>query len=182
MSNLVPFAQAPVPAFFAGAFAPEDSNIISAAPLPTLSFRGKAWRISVDGQETLITNKEGDPSSSVTVIILDQLKKRSRVFYEGQYVTGENKPPRCSSIDGVTPDADIENPCSATCAMCPNAAKGSKVTPAGKADTACSVLKRLALIPAARPQFSALLCRLPRTSLWDKDNKENEAKGWYVWD
>ena len=56
MSNLVPFAQAAVPAFFAGAFAPEDSNITAVVPLPALSFRGKAWRISLDGQETLITN------------------------------------------------------------------------------------------------------------------------------
>ena len=182
MSNLVPFAQAAVPSFFAGAFSPEDSNITAVVPLPALSFRGKAWRISLDGQETLITNKEGEPSSTVSVIVLDQIKKRSRVFYEGQYVAGENKPPRCSSVDGVAPDADVKEPCAATCASCPNAVKGSKITPAGKAVTACGVTKRLAVIPASKPDFPALLARLPQTSLWDKENKENEAKGWYAWD
>jgi len=182
MSNLVPFAQAAVPAFFAGAFSPDESNITSVVPLPALSFRGKAWRISLEGQETLITNKEGEPSSTVSVIVLDQIKKRSRGFYEGQYVAGENKPPRCSSVDGVTPDADVKEPCAATCASCPNSVKGSKVTPAGKAVTACGVTKRLAVIPASKTAFAALLLRLAQTSLWDKENKENEDKGWYAWD
>src|SRR5574343_375905 len=60
MTNMVPFAQAAVPTFFAGAFAPEDSNIQTVAPLPALSFRGKAWRIWLAGPETLIPNKAGE--------------------------------------------------------------------------------------------------------------------------
>ena len=128
MSNPVPFAQASVPSFFSGAFAPEESNIVAVIPTPALSFRGKAWRIMLDGQETLITNKEGEPSTVVSLVILDQIKNRSRIFYEGQYVPGENKPPRCSSMDGVKPDADIKEPCAATCASCPNSVKGSKIS------------------------------------------------------
>jgi len=182
MTNMVPFAQAAVPTFFAGAFAPEDSNIQTVAPLPALSFRGKAWRISLDGQETLITNKEGEPSSSVSVVVLDQIMKRSRVFYEGQYVTGENKPPRCSSTDGVVPDASIAEPIAKSCASCPNSVKGSKITANNKPTTACGVAKRMVVIPASKPEFAALLMRVPQTSLWDKDNKENEAKGWFAWD
>lgn len=182
MSNLVPFAQSAVPAFFAGAFAAEDTNIVTATPTPALSFRGKTWRIAMDGQETIITNKDGDPSAMVSVVILDQVKRRSRAFYEGEYVSGENKAPRCSSIDGVTPDADIAEPISPKCASCPNSVKGSKISASGKAVMACSSVKRLAVVPASQPKFSGLLLRLPQTSLWDKDNKENEAKGWYAWD
>lgn len=182
MTNMVPFAQAAVPTFFAGAFAPEDSNISAANPIPALSFRGKAWRISLDGQETLITNREGEPSSSVSVIVLDQIMRRSRAFYEGQYVSGENKPPRCSSTDGVVPDMSIADPIAKTCATCPNAVKGSKISANGKAVTACGVNKRMVVIPATKPEFAGLLLRVPQTSIWDKDNKENEAKGWYAWD
>lgn len=182
MSNLVPFTQATVPAYVSQIFSPEESNIGGAVSLPTLSFRGKAWRISVDDQETLLTNKEGEPSTTVSVVVLDQVKARSRVYYEGQYVQGENKAPRCSSIDGVKPDAVVQNPCAATCASCPNSVKGSKITAAGKATTLCGTTKRLAVVPSSKLDFKALLLRLPQTSMWDKNNKENEAKGWYAWD
>ena len=80
MSNLVPFNQAPVPAYFSGL--PADvSNIAPKITIPALSFRGKAWRISLDDNETLITNKEGEPSTSVSVIILDQIKERTWIAH-----------------------------------------------------------------------------------------------------
>lgn len=181
-TQVIPFAQAPVPAYISQVFAPEETNITTAVPLPTLSFRGKTWRIGLDGTETVVMNKDNEPASTVTVVVLDQIKARSRVYYEGQYVAGENKPPRCSSIDGIKPDADVAEPCAATCASCPNSVKGSKVSPSGHPTTACSATKRLAVVPASAPEFKALLLRLPQTSLWDKENKENEAKGWYAWD
>ena len=182
MSNVIPFAQAPVPAYVSAFFTPEDSNVTAKQTIPGLSFRGKNFRISLDGEETLITNREGDPVTTIPVVVLDQVPNRSRVFYEGQYTAGDNKPPRCSSVDGVRPDASISEPVCSTCAKCPNAVKGSKITAANKQTTACVPVKRIVLVPAGKLDFAALLARIPQTSMWDKNNQENEAKGWYAWD
>lgn len=184
MSELVPFAQAPVPAYFAQ-LPPDQVNIGPKDTVPSLSFRGKTWRMIVDGDETVVMNSSGEPVTSVDVVLLDYIKKRSRVFYAGPYVAGENKKPDCSSLDGERPDADVENPCAATCAACPNSVKGSKITPAGKPSTACGVTKRIAVVPSgptAMVKSPPLLLRLPATSIWDKQNQENEAKGFYAWE
>jgi hypothetical protein len=60
--------------------------------------------------------------------------------------------------------------------------KGSKITPAGKETTACSVFKRLVIVPLTNLESTAMLLRLAQTSMWDKNNDENEAKGYYAWD
>jgi hypothetical protein len=180
-TQLVPFSQASVPTYFVDT--PEETNIVIREPIAALSFRGKVWRASkADGIEVTQLNKEGDPATSIAVVLLDHIKTRSRVFYVGAYVAGENKFPDCSSIDGVTPDASIAAPVSASCKTCPNAAKGSKISPAGKPVTACAQTKRVAVALAGDPTAPPYLLRLAPTSIWDKDNKENEAAGWYAWD
>lgn len=178
MSNIIPFGQGQVPAYVNSFFGEDESNIAPKLTIPALSFRGKAWRIVLDDQETLVTNRDGEPSTVVSLIILDQIKKNSRVFYEGQYVAGENKAPRCSSMDGVRPDSSISEPIAATCAACPNAVKGSKITPAGKPTTLCGTTRRIAVIPASKLDFAALLLRLPQTSIWDKNTEQEEWKTW----
>jgi hypothetical protein len=86
-------------------------------------------------------------------------------------------------MDGVKPDASVKEPCAATCASCPNAVKGSKITPDGKATTACAPFKRVSVVPSGTiVKSKPLLLRLAQTSVWDKDNKENEGQGWYAWD
>lgn len=52
----------------------------------------------------------------VNLVVLDHNKGRSRAYYEGAFEKGKNSAPRCTSADGVTPDADIKEPCAATCA------------------------------------------------------------------
>lgn len=180
-TQLVPFSQASVPTYFVDT--PEETNIVVRDPIASLSFRGKVWRATkADGIEVTQLNKEGDPATSIAVVLLDHIKTRSRVFYVGAYVAGENKFPDCSSIDGVAPDASVESPVSASCKTCPNAVKGSKISAAGKPTTACSQTKRVAVALAGDPTAPPYLLRLAPTSIWDKDNKENEAAGWYAWD
>jgi hypothetical protein len=63
--------------------------------------------------------------------------------------------------------------------------KGSKITPNGKETTACSTFKRIAIIPLSdlgEEKVPPMLLRLAQTSMWDKNNDENEAKGYYAWD
>ena len=180
-NQVVPFAQSQLPAYFTGA--PEDSNIVAKEAIPSLSFRGKVWRlVPKDGEEMTIMNKDNEPAPTVSVVVLDYVKPRSRVFYEGQYVAGENKAPNCSSLDGIKPDASIAEPVAKTCATCPNAVKGSKITPAGKASTLCGQTRRIAIVPVSQPESDPYLLRIAPTSIWDRDNKEGEAAGWYAWE
>lgn len=178
MSNIIPFGQGTVPAYVSSFFTDDDSNIAAKMTIPALSFRGKVWRIVLDDKEDVVTDREGNPAPTIKVVILDQIKKNSRSFYEGQYVAGENKPPRCSSVDGITPDASIAEPIASACASCPNAVKGSKITAQGKPTTLCSTNKRVAIVPAAKLDFPALLARLPQTSNWDKNTEKSEWKAW----
>lgn len=192
MSNIIPFdstgnaGAVALPAHLADAFG--DGNIAPRVTIDQLSYRGKVWRRIVAGEETQLTRvnpetTEEEPMSIVSVVILDHNKQRSRSFFEGNYEEGKNVSPKCYSSDGVKPDASVKEPCAATCASCPNAVKGSKITESGKQTTACAPFKRVAVIPATHiGKHPPMLLKLAQTSIWDKDNGENETKGWYAWD
>lgn len=165
-----------------GAFNEAESNIEEKMSIPMLSFRGKAFRKVVNGIEEVVVNPQGDPVSVIHVLVLDYNKKRSRAYYEGAYEEGKAVPPTCYSSDGETPDASVETPQSATCATCKWSVKGSKITPNGKETTACAVNKRIAVVPLTDLGCEPLLLRIAQTSMWDKNNQENEAKGYYAWD
>lgn len=184
-NEVIPFAQAEVPAHLASVFT--ETNIDPRATINQLSYRGKTWRRIVDGEETKLTKKDADgdvvPVSIVNLVILDHNKKRSRAYYEGDFVEGKNAQPTCASSDGITPDASIAEPCAATCATCPNSVKGSKITPDGKPTTLCSPFKRIAVVPSGVKMITEhppLLLRLAQTSVWDKDAKGED--GWYAYD
>lgn len=193
---IIPFDSTPAPGS-AVAVVPEhlvalfgdSANITPRFSINQLSYRGKVWRRVVEGEETVLTRPSQDnpgdvePIPLVNLVILDHNKSRSRAYYEGAFEEGKNSSPRCYSGDGVAPDATVKEPCAATCATCPNAVKGSKITENGKQTTLCSPFKRVAVVPSANiGQHPAMLLRLAQTSVWDKDNGENEAKGWYAWD
>ncbi len=188
MSELIPFS-APgnnVPAHLSALFG-DAENITQRSSINQLSYRGKVWRRVVDGEETQLTRKNSDgdtePVPIVSMVILDHNKSRSRAFYSGNFEEGKNAAPVCFSADGISPDTGVKEPCAASCAACPNSVKGSKITENGKQSTACSPFKRIAVVPSqALGKHPVMLLRLAQTSIWDKDNNENEAKGWYAWD
>lgn len=188
MPDIIPFAATgvmAVPAHVAALF-DADSNIAPRVTINQLSYKGKVWRRIVDGEEIKITRKNADGDSEpvpiVGLVVLDHNKGRSRAYYEGDFVEGENKAPRCASMDGIKPDAGIAEPIAATCASCPNAVKGSKITESGKQTTLCAANKRIAVVPVtAIGTHPVLLLRIAQTSVWDKNNP-HEAQGWYAWD
>ena len=187
-NQVVPFlgsTQVAMPAHIAQNFNEEDNNIADKLSIPQLRFKGKQWSITMDGEQTVLTRKgeDGDePVPVVKLIILDMNQHRSRAYYAGAYDPERNSPPDCASSDGIHPDASIAEPQCTACATCPMAAKGSKITDTNAAGVACSSFKRLAVTFAHKPDFGPLLLRLPQTSLYDKDNKEQEAKGWFAYD
>jgi hypothetical protein len=186
-SEIIPFnSGSDVPAHLAALFDAEG-NIAPRASLDQLSYRGKVWRRIVDGEETQLTRTNGDgdtePVPIVSIVVLDHNKGRSRAYYAGAFEDGKNAAPDCYSGDGVVPDAGVKEPCASTCATCPHSVKGSKITEAGKQTTACSPFKRVAVVPSQGiGKHKVMLLRLAQTSVWDKDNAENETKGWYAWD
>jgi len=184
-NSIIPFASAQVPAHLEDLFG--ESNIQPKASINQLSYRGKTWRRVVDGKEAPLTrkNESGDdePVSIVSLVVLDHNKQRSRAYYPGNFEEGKNVAPACYSGDGKVPDAGVKEPCGSTCADCKYAVKGSKISENNKPTTACTPFKRIAVVPSSGiGKHPALLLRLAQTSIWDGNNGENEAKGWYAWD
>lgn len=190
MSNLIPFNAAPVaagqlavPAHILAAQQEDESNISAGQSLPQLRFKGKTWSVDMGGENTVLTQSDGEtPVSMVKVVIVDANAARSRAYYEGAFDPEKAAAPKCYSTDGVRPDASVQEPCATTCAACQMSKKGSKVSDNGKATVACAAFKRVAVIPSNDLTFEPLFLRLPQTSIWDANNSENEAKGWYAFD
>jgi hypothetical protein len=147
--------------------------------LNQLTFKGKVWRAIVNGEEHIQTNTDGDPLSTIKVVILKTNPARSRAYYEGEFKEGENRAPTCWSADGKVPDKEVPEPMCGGCADCPMAAKGSRISNSGKPAVACTSFKNLVVIPITDLNFPALRLRLPQTSIWDK---ATEGAQWMAYD
>lgn len=186
-SQVIPFTQQSVPAhiqrlFNTAAVAAENKTLQSGGiAVPKISFRGKVWRIVMDGNETVYTlpNSE-DPSPSLEVVIVRGNPAKSKTYFAKKFVEGEDVMPTCASKDGSVPDVGVEAPQAVSCAVCPQNIWGSRTTDDGRKAKACGDSKRLAVLPAGDLNFAPLLLMVPPTSMSDNDNKENEARGWYA--
>jgi hypothetical protein len=177
--------KAGMPAHVASFFGSEEgSNIVERTTVPSLSPQGKQWTISLNGDKTTLMKKDPDgelvPVSVMKVIVLDYAKRRGRAYYEGAYDPANESAPVCWSEDGVAPPLTVEKRQSDKCETCPMAAKGSKISDNGKAVTACSQHRMLALIPANKLDFPPLRLKIPITSDFDKQSPDAEAAGWYA--
>lgn len=171
----------PVPAHIQN-FLAENSNIEERFTVPSLSITGKVWTVSIDGKKTPLMkrNDDGDqePVSVLRVVVLDYAKDRGRAFYEGAYNPDTISQPRCWSDDGYAPDASVSEPIAATCANCPNSAKGSKITDQGKSVVACGEHRMLAVVPAANLDHPPMRLKIAVTSDWDGNSPDLVAQGW----
>lgn len=137
-----------------------------------LSVRGRVWRIKYRGDEKPLADpKTKEARQSIEVVLLAANPAVTKVFYGKAYVSGSDERPVCWSNDGVRPDSQVpkEQRQSATCAACPNAVWGSKITENGKQTKACADSKRLAVVPAGNfgnEMFGGpMLVRVPPASL-----------------
>lgn len=164
----------------------EGSNIPDKQTVPSLSYGGKIWSVSVDGDKKKLMKKDADgdevPASVVQVVVLSFNPRRGRAYYEGAYDPDNVSQPKCWSEDGFKPHESVAEPQSKKCETCPMSAKGSKVTDSGKTVSACSQHRMLAVVPAyniMNPDLKALRLKIAITSDWDKQGKEQQAKGWF---
>lgn len=178
------------PAHLDSAFG-DAGNIKEKVSIPSLTIAGKKFTMKVDGESKVLTKTDSETGELVNlqfvnVVVLDMNPNRSRIFFAKDYVSGENQVPACYSSDGKTPDKELAQPQAATCAACPNSVKGSKIRN-GRESYACDSKKRLAVWPEAMLRnvslgIPPLQMILPITSIWDKDNTQNDAEGWFAWD
>lgn len=162
----------------------DGSNLPERLTVPSLSYSGKVWAISLNGEMTKIEGKNSDgdlvPLPVMRVIILDWAKNRGRAYYAQAYDPAKTAMPDCWSDDGVQPSAYVKGPQNDVCKTCPMAAKGSKVTDSGKETTACSLHRMIAVVPSAKPfDFPPLRLKLAVTSDFDSQSPQHEAAGWF---
>jgi hypothetical protein len=162
----------------------EERNINDRVTVPALSYEGKVWTMSVNGEKTKVTKRTDDgdvePVSTMRVVVLDYAKRRGRAYYEGSYDPSKPGSPLCWSDDGIKPHPAVTMPKCGTCDGCPMAVKGSKITDQGKAVTACSQHRMIVVVPAGKLDFTPMRMKLAITSDWDKNSPELEQQGWFA--
>lgn len=169
---------------YLSAFMDEESNIGSVQTVPTLTYAGKVWVTSVDGEKKRLErpNAEGDmePVSVLRVVILDGQIKRGRDYYDGPFDPNSPKSPDCWSIDGEKPHSSVKNPQCSSCGKCPQSIKGSKMGEDGREGVACGEYRLLAVIPAGALDSTPLRLKLRVTSDYDVKSTDLQKEGWFA--
>ena len=126
-----------------------------------ISIAGGTFRMIVNGKE-----QASIEDRSMGVIFVKMAHNPSRTYYEGAYKEGQKSSPACWSTDSKTPDAEVQNPVSPTCAACPNAIKGSGQ---GGTGTACRMSWRTAVVLPQQLDGPVYQLVLPATSSFGEE-------------
>lgn len=170
MSNIIPFDSGNLPAYLRsaeGADINDDLTAHASAGFPVLSIKGKTFSVSRGGERTVLMNPKDPDSvaSSLELVILKANKGTSKVFYIKGYVEGaEATKPDCFSNDGTKPDASVDKPQAKSCAVCPKAQWGSKISDDGRKGKACQDSVRIA-VAAPDAINDPMLLRVPPASI-----------------
>lgn len=170
--NIVPFQGGQVPAALKQ-FANDGDDLTAGVNggFAVVSFRGSKWRIKYQGEESPVLNADGDPVSTLEVVLLKANKHISKNYYEQGYTEGAADSPTCFSLDGINPDPSVQQPIAASCAKCPKNVFGSRITDNGKKAKACADNRRVAVAPLwdlRNESFGGpMLLRVPVASLPD---------------
>lgn len=173
MSNVIPFDASSLPAKARAVASArelnEDLTAGAGGAMAIMSIRGSKFRISTSEGQEVITDADGDPVSSLKVVLVKANKNLSKTFYRENYTEGDDQQPDCRSANGETPDADIQDPVHSNCAACPNNVFGSRMTEDGGKGKACQDSRRMAIV--AYPDIlseqygGTVLLRVPPASL-----------------
>ena len=176
MNNIVPINQAKMPAAMRqriadGATTNRNFSGGIQDSFPTLSIRGKVFRIKKDGQELPMV----DPNTRQVVPFLDVIMVNAsptlaKSYYAAGFEEGDLNPPDCWSLDAIKPDPAVVNKVSPTCGNCPKNIFGSAMAQDGskRGGKACADAKRVAvMMPGHLGKAEPLLflLRIPATSL-----------------
>ena len=139
---------------------------VSAGGFPVVSIKGKVFHLQRGDERVLVTKpgEDGEPASSLEVVILATNPAKSKVFYDSGYEEGSQAKPTCYSNDGMAPAADADEPQAKKCATCPHNQWGSRITDNGGKGKACADSMRLCVAPAGQLNDPMLL-RIPPATL-----------------
>ena len=127
-----------------------------------ISIKGGVFRKYAGGKEI---GKIED--RHMEVIFVKMAHKASRMLYLTGYKEGERVSPSCWSSDSETPDADVPNPPSKSCANCQYSTKGSGD---GGQGTKCKLSWRTAVVLPNDPSGDVMQFVIPATSAFGKEN------------
>ena len=141
------------------------ANLGAGSP-PFLSIMGNRFTlIDAAGEEIPVSTYDPKIGPYIDCVVIDALERTSKIFYDKAFDPGatQYEPPACFSDNGVAPSRNASKPQSATCASCPQAAWGSKVSSvSGKGVKACADIQKIAiLVPGYEMPF---LLRVPPNS------------------
>lgn len=128
------------------------------AGFPTISYRGKVWRIRKSGEEQNYLDANGDAVQSLELILVKATPTLAKVFYATAFEEGSTAKPDCWSANGSKPDANVETPQSKTCATCPNNVWGSRISESGKKGKLCADRRRMAVVGPADLNTNGVEC------------------------
>jgi hypothetical protein len=94
------------------------SDGISVGGGPTLSKKGKVWRLKDGDQETPLLDQAGNAIASISVILLDAMRAMPKSYYASAWKEGDDNPPDCESENGVAPTGGDKKQ-HTDCASCP---------------------------------------------------------------
>lgn len=170
MSNDIMKAPSNMPAELMKEFGGGANDLMSGGGgFPVMSIRASKFRVKANGEEGMLKNEQGDPLGSVEVVILWSQAGLSKNYYAKAYAEGDSSAPNCFSLEGDRPDSQSESKQSASCATCPHAVFGSRITPSGTKAKACADSKRMVVTFAGNmdnEEFGGpMLLRVPAASL-----------------
>ena len=114
----------------------------------------------------------------VDVVIFDASPHPNRMFFAGPYEQDSSSPPDCFSDNGTGASTQARNPQAPTCAACPQAKWGSRVTQQGTEVPACQTGKKLAVLILGDPSGIAYEFRVPPGSFSGQPAQDPMEGGW----
>jgi hypothetical protein len=127
---------------------------------PRISIKGSRFRIVEGKTETVLDQVK------LNVVIVGANPRLSKTYYAKQWdPNDEPTGPDCFSLDGIGPDASVQNAENDLCASCPKNAWGSKISGNGQQIKACSDQKRLAIVAAEDPEGPIYLLQVTPAAL-----------------
>jgi len=143
-----------------------------------IGYKGKTWSLRYRGENHLFKTRVKSEDGTITeqlartidVVILHAAPGKSKSYFSN-WEDGSGDPPLCSSLDGITPDAGVEQQQAEACAVCPR--NDFKMQANGRRGKECTDYKRLAvaLMPNAtrmmfgEPLMEPVFLRVPPASL-----------------
>lgn len=114
------------------------ADTIGGEAVPTIGLKGSRFRLKEGSQELAVRDEH-----YLDVVIVAAAPAISRIYYASAYGAEDQARPACFSADGIKPSSEAEMPQCASCALCPQNEKGSRISDNGQAAKACSYFRRL---------------------------------------